>query len=117
MTRVLFLSAGCLMMAFAIAGIILPLVPGTPFLIAAAFCFSRGSPRARHWLLNHAHLGPPIRDWEERGAISRSGKWASCLAMGASIALALWMGLALPLVLGQALCLALVGAYILSRPS
>ena len=52
-----------------------------------------------------------------RGAISRSGKWASCLAMGASIALALWMGLALPLVLGQALCLALVGAYILSRPS
>ena len=57
-----------------IAGIFLPLVPGVVFLILAAACFARSSPRFEAWLLGHTRLGPPIRRWRETGAIPRYGK-------------------------------------------
>jgi uncharacterized membrane protein YbaN (DUF454 family) len=50
-------------------GLFLPLLPTTPFLLLAAYCFSRGSAKLHHWLLNHPTMGPVIRDWNERRVI------------------------------------------------
>ena len=72
MSRHFYIVAGWMSVGLGIIGILLPLLPTTPLLILAAFLFSKGSPRARAWLIDHAHLGPPIRRWEEEGAIAPS---------------------------------------------
>lgn len=71
-----------------IAGIFLPLLPATPFLLLAGFCFSKGSGHFHHWLINHKILGPPIRDWKYHGVIRRSSKLLATTMLGIS---ALWI--------------------------
>ena len=56
--RVLWSLAGTLALATGIVGIFLPLLPTTPFVLLAAFCFSRGSARLEAWLLAHPRWGP-----------------------------------------------------------
>lgn len=53
------------------AGIVLPLVPTTPFLLLAAACFAKSSDRFHAWLLAHRRFGPVIRNYREKGGITR----------------------------------------------
>jgi uncharacterized membrane protein YbaN (DUF454 family) len=70
-------SLGLIFVIIGVVGIFLPLLPTTPFLLLAAFCFSKGSPQFHQWLLQHKRLGPPIRDWETRGVIRLPVKWVA----------------------------------------
>ncbi len=75
--RGIWIIAGIGSLALGIIGIALPLLPTTPFLLLAAFCFTRGSDRLSNWLINHHRFGPPIADWQRYGAISAPAKkWA-----------------------------------------
>lgn len=89
MTRGFFLLTGWLSLLVGGIGILVPLLPTVPFVILAAYCFARGSPRLEQWLLAHPAFGHHIRAWRERGAISRKGKRAALLAFAASAAIAL----------------------------
>ena len=80
-TRMLFIAGGWVSLALGIAGIPLPLLPTTPFLLLAAFCFAEGSDHLHDWLVNHVHFGPPIRRWREHRAISRRTKWVGSLSL------------------------------------
>ncbi len=77
--RGLYFLLGILSFIVGIVGVFTPLLPTTPFLILAAFCFSRSSQKFHHWLIQHPKLGPPIRDWNESGSISKKVKF---LAIG-----------------------------------
>ena len=79
--RVLYLCLGCLMVATGIVGAFLPVLPTTPFLLIALWCFSRSSPRLEAWLLNHPRFGKSLRDWREHGAIPRRAKIAAVSLM------------------------------------
>lgn len=72
--RPLFVALGCLSLALGFVGIFLPLLPTTPFVLLAAFFFSRGSERLHGWLLGHRLFGPLIRDWEAHGVIRPRAK-------------------------------------------
>ncbi|SEQ47793.1 hypothetical protein SAMN03080615_01605 [Amphritea atlantica] len=72
--RTLFLMSGFFFVLLGIIGLLLPLVPTTPFLLVAAFCFSRSSERLHQYLLNHRWFGHYIRDWEEHGVIPLKAK-------------------------------------------
>lgn len=113
--RLLLFAAGWLFTAIGIAGIILPGLPGTPFLILAAWCFTRSSPRFEWWLINHPRLGPPVRQWRERGAIPRWAKAISLSSMALSWVI-LWF-VAPPLGVATAgIAMALCAVYIVTRP-
>lgn len=72
--RSIYMLAGLLMTALGIIGAFLPLLPTTPFLLVAVWCFSRSSPRLEQWLLDHRTLGPPLRNWRREGAIAARAK-------------------------------------------
>jgi uncharacterized protein len=86
-SRPLFLVLGLLFTALGIIGAVLPLMPTTVFLILAAGCFARSSPRLEAWLMNHPRFGPTLRAWRENGAIPRKAKVFACLGMGVGLAL------------------------------
>ncbi len=86
MARFLYAALGWFFVALAFAGAILPLLPTTPFLILAAACFTRASPRLERWLLTHPRFGPILTAWRERGAIPRRAKVLAVIALAASYA-------------------------------
>lgn len=67
--KYIYLIIGSLSLVLGIAGIFLPVLPTTPFLLLAAALFFRSSPRAYAWLLNHRYLGPYIRNFREDKSI------------------------------------------------
>ncbi|MFC1628073.1 YbaN family protein [Gemmatimonadota bacterium] len=65
---------GVLSVALAILGIILPLLPTTPFLLLAAACFIRSSDRLHRWLITHKWFGSYIRNYREHRALTLRAK-------------------------------------------
>lgn len=112
----LWRTAGVIALGLGLLGVPLPLLPTTPFLLLAVFCFARSSPRLHDWLVHHPRFGPPIRNWRERGAISRKNKSLAMLAMAVTITLTLIVGAPLFAFIAQALVLAGAATFILTRP-
>lgn len=72
--RQLLILIGCLSVAMAVAGIVLPLLPATPFLLLAAACFSRASPRLNNWLHHNRWFGPYLRSYQSGQGLPLHGK-------------------------------------------
>lgn len=92
--RVCWLGAGWTSLALGIIGIFLPLLPTTPFILVAAWCFSLGSPRCEAWLLDHKHFGPMVREWRQYRAVPLRAKQLAWVMMGIGSA---WGAYTLPL--------------------
>lgn len=73
---------GWVMVAVGGIGLVLPIMPTTPFLVVAAYCFSKGSPRLHRWVRQHRRFGPPLRDWEDHRVIRTKAK---AIATGAIV--------------------------------
>jgi len=116
MSKYVHLTLGGFCVALGLIGAVLPVLPTTGFLIMAAFFFTKGSPRLRMWLLDHAHFGPLIRNWEETGAIPRRIKALSISMMAASFVICLILGLPAYVLIAQAVLMSAGAAYILTRP-
>jgi uncharacterized protein len=115
MKRTLFLLLGILSLALGAIGAFLPLLPTVPFVILAAFCFARSSPRLEQWLVGHARFGPHILAWRSRGAISPTGKRAALIAFALSAAAGLAL-LSVPWSLVPAAAALIGGSWIMTRP-
>jgi uncharacterized membrane protein YbaN (DUF454 family) len=72
--RWLWTTAGLILTGIGIIGYILPVMPGTVFLILALFCFQNGSMRMHRWLLSNRLFGPTLRDWDENKWITKRVK-------------------------------------------
>lgn len=114
--RLLWRVLALLCLLLAVVGAFLPLLPTVPFVIVAAWAAGHGWPKLEAWLLRHAHLGPPLRRWRERGAVPRRAKRAAVLAMGASALLLALTPLALWLKWGAVTAIAVVAAWLWRRP-
>ena len=81
LNKYLFLIIGLICMALGFLGVFLPILPTTPFMILAAFCFSKSSERLHNWLLERPHIGKLILDWQNDGVIRKKAKVASTLVI------------------------------------
>ncbi|MDX1397654.1 MAG: YbaN family protein [Oceanospirillum sp.] len=77
----LYMAAGFLALLLGAIGVVLPLLPTTPFIILAAFFFSKGSRKVHRWLLNQKTFGPMIRAWEHDRVIPFKAKLLSTTMM------------------------------------
>jgi len=84
-------GVGWLSVALGMTGIFLPVLPTTPFLLLAAACFARSSPRFYHWLVDHPRLGPWIRGYLEGSGIPLKGKVYAIGLMWLGIAFSCWL--------------------------
>lgn len=115
--RILLICCGFICVALGFIGAFLPLIPTVPFILLAAFFFSKSSPRIYQWLINIPAFGEMIEQWNEHGSVSIKGKVASATAIGAVIIYhAFFSDLALELKLLISAILLSVVAYVLSRP-
>lgn len=89
--RWLLLGIGWASVALGIAGIFLPVLPTTPFLLLAAACFVRSSRRFYLWLVGHPRLGPWICDYLDGEGIPLKGKVYAIGLMWASIGLSCYL--------------------------
>ena len=114
----LFLLLGCTSLGLGFAGVFLPVLPTTPFVLLSAFCFSRSSDHLHRWLLAHPTFGSLLSDWERGGAIRPRAKAWSILLMNGFIGYALFFR-ETSLFLKAFLLTVMVGVsvFILSRPS
>jgi uncharacterized protein len=89
--RFFYLATGFTALALGAVGVVVPLLPTTPFILLAAACFARSSPYFHDWLLGHRIAGPVIREWMEHKSIPRKIKrWVYLLltlSLGSSILL------------------------------
>lgn len=83
----MYFVAGLILTGVGIAGYLLPVMPGTIFLILAAACFARSSRRLETWLVNHPKLGPSVKAWRKDGAIPRKIKFIAIGSMVVSFAI------------------------------
>lgn len=106
------------MVALGVIGAVLPVMPTTIFLIMAAGCFARSSPRLEAWLLNHPRFGTSLRQWREQGAISRKGKACASAGMAAGYGLFFWSAHpSWPLAVLVGAAMTASAAWVLSRPA
>ena len=75
--RWLWALLGFLFLGIGAVGLVLPLWPTTIFWIAAVFCLAESHPKVRDWIYARPGVGPIVRDFVERGEISRKGKMAA----------------------------------------
>ncbi len=76
-------------MGLAAIGSVLPLLPSTPFLLLASWCFYRGSPRIHAWLHRSPVFGPTLDDWHHYHGIRRGMKRTAFVMVAAVVALSM----------------------------
>lgn len=116
MARPIYLLLGLFFTAVGIVGAFLPLLPTVPLLLLAAFFFARSRPDWAQKLYDHPTYGPAMRNWRDRGAISRRAKYTAIGAMAAGVAFT-WFTIGWPWVLVSAAVLVTVGPWIWTRPN
>ncbi|MDF3002863.1 MAG: hypothetical protein K0Q48_2982 [Bacillota bacterium] len=104
MKKIVFLFCGWLLLILAVLGIVLPVLPTTPFVIAAAACFSIGDPKMYQRLESSKVFGPYIEGWRTKQGISASRK-ASAIAT-------LWILMALSILITQKLWLTILLLFV-----
>ena len=109
--------AGLTCVILGVIGIVLPLLPTTPFLLLAAFCFDRGSPKLHKWLISHAHLGPIIKDWHDHGAVPTNAKAVAVIFMATALMIGIYFELPVFVLVIQAVIFSAVCIFLLTRPA
>lgn len=81
---------GFLSLSLGVLGIFLPLLPTTPFLLLASYCFMKSSEKLYIWLINHKIYGKYIHNYLKHKAITLTTKISSILLLWLSLAVSMF---------------------------
>ncbi|MBX3608395.1 MAG: YbaN family protein [Hydrogenophaga sp.] len=113
--RWLLWLAGTLSLGLGIVGIVVPGLPTTPFVLLAAACYAKASPRLHGWLRSHRFFGPMVRDWEAHRSLTRRTKRFAQVTMLVMVSLSAWGLRDRPVLLAVMLVAAAVGVWVVAR--
>ncbi|MEX1166980.1 MAG: YbaN family protein [Hydrogenophaga sp.] len=113
--RALLWAAGSVSLALGIIGVVLPGLPTTPFILLAAACYAKASPRLHQWLLNHRWFGPMLRDWERDRSLTRRTKTIALVSMAVMVSFSIWTFHGRPAVQLVLLATGAIGAFVVLR--
>lgn len=87
--RWLVFGLGWLCVGLGALGVVLPVLPTTPFMLLAAFCFARTSPRFHRWLLSSKLFGPLIDNWQRERYIEKRSKRVALIVVALTFSLSI----------------------------
>ena len=90
LVRGLLWAAGTVSLILGLIGVVLPGLPTTPFVLLAAACYAKASPRLHAALLNHRWTGPMLRDWESDRSLTRRSKAIAVGSMLLMVSFSIW---------------------------
>ena len=87
MKRYAWMAGGyaCLVMAY--IGVVTPGIPFSHFVLGAAFCFAKSSPRMHAYIMNHKHFGPFVNNWTQKKVFPTKAKYLMAIMMSSSLAI------------------------------
>ncbi len=88
--RQMWFVLGVIATGLGIAGYILPVMPGTTFILLAAYCFARSNEKWYFWLLNNKHFGQTIRDFQDGKGMSLKAKITAISMIVISIGISMY---------------------------
>ena len=88
-TRIALVVIGTVALALGVIGIVVPVLPTTPFLLLAAACYARSSERLHRWLMNNRFLGEPVRNYRDSRAVKLHVKVYAITLLWAGIAVSI----------------------------
>ncbi|MFB5078876.1 DUF454 family protein [Raoultella sp. C349492] len=91
MPRIILIIIGWLAVVLGTLGVVLPLLPTTPFILLAAWCFARSSPRFHRWLLYRSWFGGYLRHWQQYRAMPPCAKPRAIGMIILTFAISLWL--------------------------
>ena len=84
--KYLWMGIGFLSLGMAYIGVIVPGIPFSIFLVFAAYCFAKSSPRMHAWIYNHKYFGPFLTNWTQKRVFPQKMKYAMVAVMSSSAA-------------------------------
>ena len=116
--RAVLLVVGTLCVVLGVIGIVVPVLPTTPFLLLAAACYARASERFYRWLLRNPTFGPTIREWRRHRSIAYRTKVVAIALMTLTIAASIALLAHYPLAqVALAIVGVIAGAWLYRIPS
>lgn len=115
--QVLLCVLGGLSILLALIGVVAPGIPSTPFILLAAWCFSKSSEKAHLWLRRQPILGRALNDWEKDRSISKRTKRFAFLMIAISLAVIWGKAQYFWVKVSVSLILLFVSVFIFTRPS
>lgn len=107
---------GFLSLGLAAIGTALPVVPTVPFLLVAAWAFTKSSPELREKIRNNPRYGPIVVAWQDPGEVPRLAKIWAIVAMSFGVGLTAWLIGDWRIVAVQAVICAIIAVYLITRP-
>ena len=117
--KYLYLLVGWLFTILGFIGVIIPVLPTTPFLLIAVWAFSKSSERLHNWLFNHKIFGPYLHDWFDHGVINPRAKILAVSLMWLSLSYVIYKYHAVSLWICALTFISILALsiFIISRPS
>jgi uncharacterized membrane protein YbaN (DUF454 family) len=117
MKKLFWNCLGFISLGMAYIGVITPGIPYSPFIVFAAYCFSKGNERMHKWLYNHKLFGPFLTNWNNKRVFPQKMKYFMIGMMTLSLAL-MWGSGVKPIgIISTAVFMALVAIWAWRYPS
>jgi uncharacterized protein len=115
-SKIVLIVTGWLCVVLGVIGIVLPILPTTPFMLLAAACFAKSSPRFHGWLLNNKVFGSIIKNWQTERYIEKKTKIRALLLVAFTFMVSILMVGILKLQI-MLLCFWLICSFFIARLS